>query len=131
SLVLDRIATQKNNTHVPHWQSRLSEEDKELAVLLVDHILQCITPLVTYKTNKNSTCGNLSISDWTKLTVTCLQNVCLDEHRKLPNLWFEEEGKTLSSLFSKIIETGSCIKANAIEWIDIITRLIDGETVKP
>ncbi|AKK20161.1 double-strand break repair protein AddB [Candidatus Liberibacter africanus] len=125
SLVLERIATQQHSSHVPLWQSRLSDEDKDLASSLADHITQSIIPLVTHKND------TLSISDWTKLTANCLQNICFDEHAKLPNLWRAEEGKAISSLFQKIVETSSSIKANAIEWIDIITALIAGETVAP
>ncbi|RPD37633.1 double-strand break repair protein AddB [Candidatus Liberibacter solanacearum] len=131
SLVINKINEQKNDKYIPRWRSRLSEEDKKLSLWLADHIVKSIAPLAVYKMNENSIDDSLSTPDWTELTAACLQNVCLDENKKLPSLWLAEEGKALSALFSKIIEAGPCIKANAIEWIDIITALIAGETVKP
>ncbi|MEG8099110.1 double-strand break repair protein AddB [Candidatus Liberibacter brunswickensis] len=130
SLVIEKINAQKDDSHIPNWQSRLSEEDKELAILLADKIVKSIKPLIENQMDKNYD-NNLSISDWTKLTTICLQNVCIDENQELPDLWLTEEGRTLFSLFRKILETGSCIKASNIEWIDIIKSLIAGETVQP
>ncbi|MBY7649057.1 MAG: double-strand break repair protein AddB [Candidatus Liberibacter europaeus] len=131
SIVTSKIAEQKNEKHTPHWKSRLSDKDNELAILLAESIVKAITPLAEYRMDRSSCCNNLDISDWTKLTVRCLENICLDENKQLINLWTGKEGKALSSFFSNIIETKNCLITSPIEWIEIVSALISGETVKP
>ncbi|MBL0848756.1 MAG: double-strand break repair protein AddB [Candidatus Liberibacter ctenarytainae] len=127
SLVQQKISEQKHNQYPLNWQLRLSEEDKNLAILLADHIVKSIEPLASHKTDEDLH----STEDWSKWTVTCLENVCFDENRKLTNLWLKEEGKAFSSLFTQIIEAGPCIKANPVEWVEIVSVLISGETILP
>ncbi|AHA27506.1 double-strand break repair protein AddB [Candidatus Liberibacter americanus] len=131
SVFINKISEQKYDKKSPNWRSRLSDEEKDLAALLADNIVKSTISLAKYSMNENNYSDTLDISDWVKLTVKCLENICFDEKRKLNDLWGGANGKALASFFHNIIETGSCIKANPIEWIDIISALISGETVKP
>ncbi|MBA5724295.1 double-strand break repair protein AddB [Candidatus Liberibacter sp.] len=130
SIVQEKISEHKKNQYPPHWRSRLSEEDEDLALKLADKIVESVMPLAD-KMSKNPSISSFSTLDWIESTIICLENIFLNTSDNSENLWTGKEGKALYSFFSKIIESGHCIQANPSEWIGIVAALIAGESVKP
>ena len=127
-------AEQSADRHPPQWRLALSREAVEAARKLAGVVGQAVEPLtgmLVRERERGSLSATAALAEWTERTGRALEAVCTDPEGSLAALWSGEAGEKLASLLGEIMEAEGQIEADGPQWIDIMTALMAGESVKP
>lgn len=135
ALLQQQLTLHTKDRHPPQWRKSLTEGTDLAAADLARRIKAAIEPLDAAFIRKDPVSGRLTarltLSDWAERTGRVIEAMCIDERGDLANLWSHEAGEKLSGLLSELMECGSVLEADGPQWIDIMTALIAGESIKP
>ncbi|MCY0092853.1 double-strand break repair protein AddB [Hoeflea ulvae] len=113
--------------HAPHWLSRISDEDTDLAIEFAGRVTAALSPL----TSVLAETGEIAIGRFAGLTAAVLERICADDTDALEPLWGDEAGADLAGLLLEIRDSGSELKLTGHDWIDTLDALMAGRMVKP
>lgn len=135
ALLHRQLALHADDRHAPHWRKSLGEGTDLAAADLARRINAAIEPLDAAFIRKDAVTGRLTarltLADWAERTGRVIEAMCIDEKGDLASLWSHEAGEKLSGLLSELMDCGSVLEADGPQWIDIMTALIAGESIKP
>ncbi len=135
TLLEQQLNLHKLDRHPPQWRQSLPEGSEDLAATLAARLKTAIEPLDSAFIRKTPFGGRLTarltLADWAERTGRVLEAIAIDEAGDLAALWSGEAGEKLSSLLAELMECGSVLEADGPQWIDIMTALVAGESIKP
>lgn len=134
-LLQQQLASQAQDRHAPHWRKALPPGIELAASDLARRVKTAIDPLDSAFVRKDPVSGRLTerltLADWAERTGRVLEAFCMDERGDLASLWSGEAGEKLSGLLAELMDCGSVLEADGPQWLDIMTALIAGESIKP
>ncbi len=134
-LLQQQLALHQQDRHAPQWRKALPPDVELAAADLAARIKLAIDPLDSAFIRKDPVSGRLTerltLSDWAERTGRVLEAFCMDERGDLASLWSGEAGEKLSGLLTELMDCGGVLEADGPQWIDIMTALIAGESIKP
>ncbi|MBB3946536.1 ATP-dependent helicase/nuclease subunit B [Rhizobium skierniewicense] len=135
TLLQQQLSLHIDDRHPPQWRKSLAEGADLAAADLAGRIRTAIDPLDAAFVRKDPVSGRLTarltLADWAERTGRVIEAICIDEKGDLATLWSHEAGEKLSGLLAELMDCGSVLEADGPQWIDIMTALIAGESIKP
>lgn len=113
--------------HAPHWLSRISDDDAELA----GDFARCVTEALSPLTSILAETSDIAIGRFAGLTAAVMERICADETGAFDTVWGDEAGADLGSLLLETRDSGSTLAMSGAEWIATLDALMSGRMVKP
>ncbi len=108
--------------HKPGYLTRLSRSDWEDAAWLAQRLAEIFVPGKTAKSG---------ISEHAARTVRMLEACAQDDELGLTALYGSEAGQVLQIFLADLLDHGSTLTCDPIDWPDVFAALLDGRTVRP
>jgi ATP-dependent helicase/nuclease subunit B len=133
SLLTDSIAALGAQPYKRQWQKPLLDQERLIAALeLAAALEKAVEPLASMGPQKDESgfSSAFSFAAWAEATGHTLEALAGDQMGNLQNLWSGEAGDALSSLIGELMHCHDGLAATGSQWIDVMTTLLAGTSVK-